>query len=302
MSNPNDLLTTLSQSSAVMVAIIGGFLVSRLVALSSEREGIRRQLRAACERLALLQADYGPAYEHRLHWSQDYFDDMVVDKLIEDRDADIEELIKEYVPRGSSMEEITPYAHELNSRVDNAFSQILGLLHQEDGRSIDLDDLKQRGLKVSDRDEYILESVLYQIKSSMPSPQSMFGPVDSFIMPPIQSAASQQTEARRFDDAVKAELELAGQITATEHEIERLDSELTRLGRPVGVVSATWMLAILSVTGIVVPVVVMAMDPTRLAVWVKVVLIALFVVGLAALLLYIIWYLKHLDNKAGRND
>lgn len=34
MQDPNALLTTLSQSSAVMVAIIGGFLVSRLVALS----------------------------------------------------------------------------------------------------------------------------------------------------------------------------------------------------------------------------------------------------------------------------
>jgi hypothetical protein len=44
MIDEGSLLATLAQSSAAVVAIVGGFLVSRLVQLSSEREGLRRQL------------------------------------------------------------------------------------------------------------------------------------------------------------------------------------------------------------------------------------------------------------------
>ena len=43
MSDPNWLLSTLAQSTAAVVAIVGGFLVSRLVQLSSEKEGLRRR-------------------------------------------------------------------------------------------------------------------------------------------------------------------------------------------------------------------------------------------------------------------
>ncbi|WP_263406693.1 hypothetical protein [Niallia endozanthoxylica] len=36
----NSLITTIISSSAALVAIIGGFLVSRVIALSSEQTGI----------------------------------------------------------------------------------------------------------------------------------------------------------------------------------------------------------------------------------------------------------------------
>ncbi len=291
MSDPNDLLTTLSQSSAVMVAIIGGFLVSRLVTLSSEREGIRRQLREATERLDLFKADYGPAYEHRLEWSQRYFRDMVLDTLVENPDADVDRLVLDNVPRGSSVEEITPYAQQLKARVEKVRDQIVSHLHHGDDRSVDLDDLQGRGLHIRDEDRDIYESIMYLVRSNLPSR----GLHDSWIVPPIMTSGSNEIEARRFDEALRTEVDLAGQIKFTERELERLRGELGRIARPVGVVSATWMLAILSVTGIVVPVVVMAAEPTTLSAAAKISLIAGFVIGLGALLLYIVWYLRHLD-------
>lgn len=51
MSDPGPLLATPAQSSAGIVAIIGGFLVSRLAAMSSECEELRRQLTATKDRL-----------------------------------------------------------------------------------------------------------------------------------------------------------------------------------------------------------------------------------------------------------
>ncbi len=53
-TDPNSLPSTEAQSAAALVAIIGGFLVSRLVALSMERQGLERRLdehRAEADRL-----------------------------------------------------------------------------------------------------------------------------------------------------------------------------------------------------------------------------------------------------------
>jgi hypothetical protein len=293
MTNTNDLLTTLSESSAVMVAIIGGFLVSRLVALLSERESIRRQSRDAQSRLKLLHGDYEAAYQYRLEWSQSYFEDLALDKIIEDPDIDIEQLIVENVPRGSSAEEIRPYAFELKSRVEAAYAALRSVLGRADDRTVDLASLKARGLRIAEEDEDLHERVLYEIKQQLPS---SVGYIGSLIIPPIVSAGSRETEARRFDEAVRSESELRGRIEATETEKERLATELTHLGRPIGVISAIWMLATLSITGIVAPVIVMAFEPAELSWQLKASLIGLFVVGIAAVLAYIVWYTRKLDD------
>src|SRR5690625_1943945 len=44
MSDPNVLFSTAMQASATVVAILGGFIVSRILSLSSERNGIVSQL------------------------------------------------------------------------------------------------------------------------------------------------------------------------------------------------------------------------------------------------------------------
>jgi hypothetical protein len=294
MNDPNALLSTLSQSSAVMVAIIGGFLVSKLVTLSSEREGIRRQLTAARERLAHLHADYGPIHDDRLATSESYFYDVALDKLIEDSDAELAAIIEENVPRGSSVDEITPYAMELKARVEAAFGAIAKTMKGDDTREVDLDDLRGRGISIPEDDEDIFENVMYHVRSKLPIGSG--SSIAQWPMPPVTPGWSHEIEARRFDESIRAELELVGQMTATEGEVSRLESELAKLGQPVGVVPAIWILSLLSLLGIVVPVVVMAMDPVDLSVWARSALIGLFVAGLGAVLGYIVWYLKHLDS------
>jgi hypothetical protein len=293
LPDPNVLLGTLTQASAVMVAIIGGFLVSRLVAISSEREGIKRQLREARERLGLLQSGHEEARQNRLAWSKRRFCDTALDDLIENRNGDLDQLVVDNVPRGSSVEEMTPYAQDLKRRVESAFDRILALLQPGDSLYTDLDDLKGLGLKVASEDEDIYDKVLYRIKSARPA--NAYGPI---LLPPMTGVATRQIDARRFDEALNAEVELAGQIKSGDQEVKRLGDELYRLGKPVGVISATWMLGVLSLTGIVAPVIVMALSPYRLAVWLEVILISLFIIGLFAVLYYIIWYLRKLNDQS----
>src|SRR3954467_8057743 len=114
MTDADSLLATLSQSSAAMVAIIGGFLVSRLVALSSEREGIKRQLKAARERLSLYEAEYEPIHQERLEGSIERMEGWLLDRLTNDGQVTTDIPTSELVdaPRGSSVEEMLPYAEQ----------------------------------------------------------------------------------------------------------------------------------------------------------------------------------------------
>jgi hypothetical protein len=58
VSDPNWLLSTTAQSGAALVAIVGGFLVSRLVTLRSDRITRTRELHFVDEELAAVDARY----------------------------------------------------------------------------------------------------------------------------------------------------------------------------------------------------------------------------------------------------
>lgn len=295
MSDPNALLSTLSQSSAAMVAIIGGFLVSKLVAISSEREALKRQLKVAKQNVVRAKADYEPAYQYRLANSKSAFYDFTIDKLVEAEadEVDHEKLVSENVPRGSSLDEMMPYAKELDGRVKNAFRKIIEKLENGDQRDIDLEELKKRGLKIPEADEDIYEQVLYHISTKLSPKTDSFGmTVPTLSVGPITPAWRQEVEARRLDESISEEGRLKGQLASHEHEVERVKVDLNKLGKPVGVVQAVVILSFLSLSGIVIPVVVMASEPIMLSMFTKILLVGLFSIGLASVLGYIVWYLK----------
>ena len=133
------LLATLAQSTAAVVAIIGGFLVSRLVALSSEREGLRRQKAAGEARLLSVAADYEAAHKYRLARSIDDFEDSALDCLV-DEGLDEAELFRNRIPRGSSEDEMRPVFEDIRARVETARSEIKMRLTERDDRGTDLAD------------------------------------------------------------------------------------------------------------------------------------------------------------------
>ncbi|HUS25973.1 MAG TPA: hypothetical protein VMY99_01330 [Nevskiaceae bacterium] len=304
-SDPSNLLSTLSQSSAAMVAIIGGFLVSKLVAISSEREGLRRQLVSAKQKLKHIKPAYESAHNYRLDNSKSAFFDWVLDDLVQAGldEVDYEALINSNTPRGSSLEEMLPEVVSLHERIKQAYGKISPRLKGAYSDSdLDLEDLKNQGLAVAEAEEPVYESVFYLLKSQLPEtpPVSVMGMVlpklPSFSVGPITPAWNHEVDARRLDESIREEQSLKEQLVAIESEIERLTFDLAKLGRPVGIIPAVWILALLSLVGIVLPVIVMAFDPPALSDVIKVILISSFIWGLTAVLGYIVWYLKKINN------
>lgn len=308
MFDPNPLLSTLSQSSAAMVAIIGGFLVSKLVAISSEREGLKRQLKSARQQLRRVQAGYDDAYIYRLQNSKDTFSDWITDDLVNAglNEVNYTTLTSGNIPRGSSVEEMLPYAIELHERVKKAYKRISPMLVDTYSDSdLDFDNLKHRGLKTAEADESIYEDVFYKLKSQLPErpivnfmgiPVKMPGLTSAVSLGAVRPVWSHEIDARRLDESIREEQSLKEQLVAIESEISRLTYDLAKLGKPDGVLPAVLILSLLSLFGIVFPVVVMAFHPAKLPVLLVVALISTFIVGLISVLGYIVWYLKKISR------
>lgn len=305
MAESDSLLATLAQSSAAIVAIVGGFLVSRLVQLSSEREGLRRQLQHTGDELTQVTRDYDEAHQYRLGNSEHTFFGWVIEDLAgADLDTlDRVALLADNIPRGSSEEEMRPYLDAVVLNVETARKRAAEYIESDDTASLRLSDLRDRGLVVSDGEEDLYEHVVDAIAARLPARRNYLGSVDSLLRSSmISDPVGRSTDLRRLDESIRGEQDLWSRKLTLEAVRDRLTLELDRIGRPVGVVSAIVILSIYSLLGIVTPVVVMATGVDPLAAWAHWLLVALFIAGLFAVLGYIYWYARTLSAPTGASE
>lgn len=301
--DPSTLLAALSQASAVLVAIIGGFLVSRLVAISSEREGIRRLADAAAGRIEHVESELNDARDTRLDTAKRYFYEKAVEKFLENPSLDLDALVHEHVTRGTEEEELKPYAVSLRQRTADALKSIKAIIKQGDNKNLELDHLVNRGLMIEEADVDLYEQAFEYQRATLPDPKTLnVFQSGSFydlakITAGIKPAWIYEMDARRMDEEIRAESDLRMQLRAATAERDRLNDEMIRVGRPAGVAAAMWMLGLLSL-GILVPVVMMAFEPKGLDIWSKGGLLFSFIIGLVAILWYVGWFWR----KIGTNE
>lgn len=300
MIDEGSLLATLAQSSAAVVAIVGGFLVSRLVQLSSEREGLRRQLARAQDELAHVAASHGEARADRLANSPRDFYHWVIDDLVQAGPAgpEREALLEENVPRGSSAEEMAPYLDDLIKEVAQVKDAVAKYVRGGDVDTLDIDDLRARGLWVPPEQEDLYSRVAAGVAERLPTPR--YGSPSAGLLARAAigmiNPVTRSTDLRRLDESIRDESDLRGRMAMLEAEVARAKREISLIGRPAGVTSAIVILAIYSVLGIVAPVVVMGLGLDTLAAWLEWLLWGMFVLGLSAVLVYIFWYARILND------
>lgn len=305
MNDPNWLLSTLAQSTAALVAIIGGFLVSRLVQLSSEKTGLRRRLAAANDELAQVAATYDRVHAERLAWNKETFFDDVVEALVsQGSDAEVESIFHDNIPYGSSTEELATYYDEIVDRVRTAIQNVGQHVKDGDHSDLTLADLESRGMMIPVHDEGIYDRIERQFAELLPDPprtghyiqhvmdqvltsQMLFDTPDFDIAP----------DSRRFDELLREEQMLKARRDLLELEIERLTAAVEQIGSPSGVVPAVWILGAYALLGIVVPVCLMTIYPTKLPVWLAWVSVVFFVAGLVLVVAYIRWFARTLTIK-----
>jgi hypothetical protein len=298
-TDPNWLPSTEAQSAAALVAIIGGFLVSRLVALSMERQGLERRLdehRAEADRLTRRIAESDAEISE---YAEKRFRRKLLPLVVAGQGALPDAELMPDTPRGASDEEAASWAQEIRAEVSGLFSSIEGAMSGAEISVPSSEELMARGVDLSGHDPDLIESIEMTIAARR-RPKSLLSGLDrSFIgvgalpvMPDFDSNIS----------AMNLRETMAGQLRNRRDDIELLQEHLDRLASPTGVGWAVLALAAFSILGIIFPLVVMAIHPVPEGVALRTFMVVAFLVGLAGVLAFIWWQWSLLKKPEAHKD
>jgi hypothetical protein len=297
-SNPVDpdwLLSSTVQSAAVLVAIVGGFLVSRLVTLSAERGGVIQRRRHRDEMRKIKQAEYNEVHDARLEVSTEWFVDHHRDAVLRALgETDVEALLEEFIPRGSSDQEMRPVAENLISSTRSAFAEINSKFPR-DVPPLTSRELRQSGVTIPEGSEDSYEAVANYIDANTPR-EPRGGGLFNFDFPytPSSLVVTPPIVYERQDALISKEADICGELRALEKEMALLNEELSEFGKPEGVRASICVLAYLTLVGIVLPTILMALRPVPGGWITRVLVVAAFISGLFVLLGYLLLRLQAL--------
>jgi hypothetical protein len=289
--DPNWLFSTEAQAAAALVAIIGGFLVSRLVALSVERQGLQRridQLRSDRDHLVknqhvAMERGLGNAKEGYL---KEFIPICVVTRCKPDPGAVPE------APERVSQERTEEWQAEAIATVSEAFALVEGAMEPNE-LNIDREQLISRNPQISDLPRGLVQAVIRQIRKERlksvadRSARDVVAArvADVYSNSPVIGSLytdfgeSDFTQAHTFDER--------GRVRSAE--IEMVEGHLGQLASPAGVGLGILALGLFSLLGIALPLIIMALRPIPDAAWVRFGTVGAFLVGLAGVLAFIWW-------------
>jgi hypothetical protein len=94
LGDPNELLTTLVSLNGGLVAIIGGFLVSRLIAMSSEKNGIKGKITESQQEINRINGKISEQDDELLKLDKSWFAKHAYGKVFDDS-VPLEDLLKD---------------------------------------------------------------------------------------------------------------------------------------------------------------------------------------------------------------
>lgn len=114
---PNWYFSTVVQSTAALVAILGGFLISRLVSMSSERNSLANSYAEINTKRAIAQNELARTTRIVIGRTLDWFREDALAEIVEDPDLDLETLVESHRFSGDDPEKTMKIAQELSERV-----------------------------------------------------------------------------------------------------------------------------------------------------------------------------------------
>lgn len=291
MSDPATLYAACAAAAGALVAIMGGFLISRVVGLLAQKEALRSRRRELDQRLHLAEAAFSSAHMERLGVSVGWFDDAHLDDIVEQRgQIDIEEMTQDSNYVGTTEEEMRQVVIERARQVRDAFARIEG-----DVPSGKLGDLTELGIDPPEGEAQVWEAVASAIRQRRnASPGiSLVSPITPVVIP------KSDIVYRRQDERIREERMLRSQVQALHAEVGLVDEELNRLGNGLPrIMISIAILAYFAFGSVAYPLALLASSrvtdsaTARWSVW------GLFLSGLLLLVGFLIWSAWPLRFKA----
>lgn len=286
MNDVNWFFSACAQTAGAIVAIVGGFLVTRLVSISSERTGLLQSLRAANHRLQVAQNTEIKLKKEAILQEERRFRDTIMPDIVEKGGFfDFKLLLQQHYEFNIERDRMRQIAEDVSRSVRDAVST-LSPLSDRDLANREFEEIALRlGDALPSKDRDIYQEVFR--KKQQIARDKVWNTVDRIrnIVPNIspvslihQVETPEEVELRRrlntaTDDVARAELEIN---TIREH--------LQRISTPKGLLPAWFILLYLSIVGVAIP---LALLPAgACAVKWRTPVLVLVLIGIAALLVY----------------
>jgi hypothetical protein len=257
MTDLNTFLSTCIETAGVIVAIIGGLLVTRIVALQSKREGLRESILRVQERL-----DSSVEQQQRLkaqavqdeeeHFCATILTDVIMNSGFPKNKALISRNEYAYLNADRQMVLI----HSIRKAVQTAFQRISRLSHAELAQS-DFDNAQHlipKGIPAGQQALYreVFFEISYRVGVEAKSSNG-----SSYLRPDRPGGRISHQVLEAYDCMrIVAELAKTEEITLMfEKELERFRTQLQELARPKGLLRLWLILLYLSVVGVAFPLV-----------------------------------------------
>lgn len=322
-ADPNWLLSAVAQSTAALVAIVGGLIVSRLIGLSSERNALQRQLRQLQDRRRTLDDEAAKTRQWLVADDARHVEDEWAEALFKtDGAASDADLLAVSSQGGWDPHEYETYLRRVRNiyrEAVAAFEALRSRIGDDLYFAMDFDDLVEKsGIEKPPREDADIWEQIWDLWSdreaererkrleeqarsvsgsfgSLLSHNLSFGRMGAVRMPIIPRPPS-MTSATRRTNKERDYARLTAQLETTDQDIARLSIDLEDVVQPPGLWQGFWVLAVFALVGIGLPVVLMATLPAGLSIAWRTTVVGLFFVGLAGLLAYIAWFARQLRS------
>lgn len=287
------LISTIITSTAALIAIIGGFLVSRVIALSSEQNGINRKLREISNEITAKEDTFSRVKDYIMNEDAfDFISDNVEELSV--GKVSLEEVHKSDQFTELSVEQLEPYIKEYKS----IFNELLDHVGKFSSVPSDFYEFKKKlTTEVSKPEKLDWYEVAYSfIYKSLPKEK----PRNSFLpnIPPLPNLSNPVPSVNHYyREQVKIKEQLENELEVLKLQKEEQQKILAEYGNPSGVWSGLAVLVYSSVVGIAYPVTMLPYPPnTYNDSLTKVFLIILFLSELVALFGYLILAMRKLTK------
>jgi len=298
VADPNWLYSSTAQSAAAIVAIVGGFITSRLLGLSAERSALQNELAAKQSKLKALQNqdhDLGEESQRLDAWNglwrmevTGYGDPIPELQQLRAENAVLQELDPAIVQE---------VYEESRSRLEAAFSFVrdnAGLIEAADTNLSEW--LSKHRLSIEGLDRHLVSSAFKDVAEARRTQakeearkRSPFGiqmPDFSFALPTLSTLPDTSIVKQDPKERIREEKRnLAAQIEILQSDVAHLGERLSAFRYPPNMWWGLVILAYLTVGGVIVPLALLPVDVHREEL--KWTVLALFSSGILALFVYI---------------
>jgi hypothetical protein len=305
LTDPNWLLSTVVQSTATFVAIVAGFIISRLLALSAERSGIQTKVRDIKLQLGIKKQILDDLEKRLLEMDADDFleKSYVLNMIIEsDGQISLREVLKQVTDYNRSEDELRPYWDEAVKATKNAF-RIVKDNFSELEKNEDTDVfLKNLGVDLSSYRWKIYHLVFFKMLDEYEKERNPFGAIinsTAKIHIPEFPSIDENTRYRVIEQDIEI---IERDEYALEKQLSDLEAQLKQLGQPQGVKLGIIFLVYFSLVGIVIPAFFLPFPVEQFTSAYKWGIFLLFISGLVFFVLYLVKLVLQLTETADTDN